>query len=180
MRDLRRPTNRRRDMFKLAAILRAAFQDHPPHSCLGVIPNLDREVKSMVTTIPNIAAVSTWLSAVSEVQTDNGERRKSVRIPRTMSLLVQTLTDDEKDMVGDPFFAISRDVSGGGMGFISPVQIEASVVEVSFHQLTCRRIVSRVCHSSFCQDDGQQHLYLTGVEFLYERYLYGDDMPQTA
>jgi len=96
------------------------------------------------------------------------ERRKEQRHPRTINITVRPL--DRHDNPLSQFAAVTRDVSRGGLSFVSFKQTNSESVAISLEDDDSRMAFCRVCRcQEFRGEDGEQ-AYLTSVEFLYERY----------
>lgn len=94
------------------------------------------------------------------------ERRASRRIPRTLEISVQPL-DFKLNEKGDAFFAITRDISQGGLAFLSSRKADFEKAVVSLNEGIGPGIVSRVCNTTLIHGSGPEEVWLTNVEFLH-------------
>lgn len=94
------------------------------------------------------------------------ERRASRRIPRTLEISVQPL-DEQLEEAGRPFFAITRDISQGGLSFLSSQRATFKKAVVSINDGIAPGIVCRICNSSVIHSSGSDDVCLTNVEFLF-------------
>lgn len=94
------------------------------------------------------------------------ERRSRSRIPRSLEISVQPL-DDQMIESGDPFFAITRDISQGGLAYLSSHAATFSRAIVSLNDGIAPGIVCRICNSSVIHSGGTENICLTNVEFLF-------------
>jgi c-di-GMP-binding flagellar brake protein YcgR len=97
------------------------------------------------------------------------ERRRDRRVPKSVGILVQPLSQDQVSQ-GDEFFAITRDISKGGLAFLSPRQATFDMAVLSLEEEPSRMVISRICNSSLIFANELEEVYLTSVEFLYERF----------
>lgn len=116
------------------------------------------------------ASKNEFLSLLAELTSgsDKGDkkRRQNRRNPRSVSLRIQPL-DLDFCHDGEPFWAVSRDVSNGGLGFINSEPIQHEYVRIGLFEEEAT-MIARVCHSTSI---GVQYpLYLVGVQFLDEYY----------
>lgn len=92
------------------------------------------------------------------------DRRKCGRVPKRVTLSIQPLNDDFA-ADGEPFYAISSDISRQGISFISDDPIVHEYVRVMLLEEDVS-VIAKVRHSTSI---GTQYpLYLVGVEFLDE------------
>lgn len=90
------------------------------------------------------------------------QRRRHQRIPRSLSISVQPL-DDDFAADGETFYLVSRDVSMGGIGLISPDPIAHRYVRIGLLDESVS-VIGEVRHNSSI---GTHHpLYLVGIMFL--------------
>jgi len=95
-----------------------------------------------------------------------GKRRKSRREPRSISLRIQPL-DLDFCPDGEPFWAVSRDISSGGLGFVNSEPLQHEFVRIGLFDQAAT-MIARVCHSTSI---GVKYpLFLVGVQFLDEYY----------
>ena len=97
------------------------------------------------------------------------ERRKHKRTPRTFGIIVEPLDLDD-ETTDRSIFAITRDISEGGLSFFSPFEADYEMALISLEEATSRGVVSRVCSSTLIHESQLESVYLTCVEFLYERF----------
>ncbi|MCA9138231.1 MAG: PilZ domain-containing protein [Planctomycetales bacterium] len=97
---------------------------------------------------------------------DGPERRASRRIPRTLEISVQPL-DDKMIESGAPFFAITRDISQGGLAYLSSRRADFDKAVISVNQGIAPGIVCRICNSSVIHSCGLEEFCLTNVQFLH-------------
>lgn len=94
---------------------------------------------------------------------DDDTRREHARYPKRLSLKIQPLNGDYMPD-GEPFWAISSDVSKRGMGFIMGDPIDHEHLRI-----TVEEDVSVIATVRHCTSIGNNYpLYLVGVEFLDE------------
>lgn len=107
------------------------------------------------------------LSELTNATAENtGKRRKRRREPRSISLRIQPL-DLDFCSDGEPFWAVSRDISSGGLGFVNNEPIQHEFVRIGLFDETAT-MIARVCHSTSI---GVKYpLFLVGVQFLDEYY----------
>jgi c-di-GMP-binding flagellar brake protein YcgR len=98
------------------------------------------------------------------------ERRRDRRIPKSVGIMVQPLSLHQEHL-GNEFFAITRDVSNGGLAFLSPFRAEYEMAVLSLEEDPSRMVISRVCNCNLIFANELEEVYLTGVEFLYERFV---------
>jgi len=93
---------------------------------------------------------------------DDFGRRKEKRHCRSISLQIQPL-DHDFHHDGEPFWVISRDVSGRGLAFINSERINHDYLRIGLmeHNVT---VIAQVRHSTSIGD--HYPLYLIGVEFV--------------
>ena len=105
------------------------------------------------------------ISTLATTQEIACDRREETRICRSLSLVIQPLNENFHP-VGDPFWALSRDINQQGLGFVNPDPVDHDFVRISIcsYQAT---VVARVCHSTSL---GLYYpLYLVGVEFVTDK-----------
>jgi len=91
------------------------------------------------------------------------EKRSEARTPRSLSLMIQPLDlDFQPD--GDSFYAIMRDISSSGMGFINSEPLRHEFVRITMPEQTRSRVIARVCYNLSIGTD--YPLYLVGVKFV--------------
>ena len=93
-------------------------------------------------------------------------KRRSRREPRSVSLSIQPL-DLDFCPDGEAFWAVSRDVSNGGLGFVNSEPIQHEYVRIGLFD-EAATMIARVCHSTSI--GVKCPLYLVGVQFLDEYY----------
>ena len=98
------------------------------------------------------------------------ERRRSKRVPQSIGILVQPL-DQYLAELSEPFFAITRDPSQGGLSFLSPQHSSFGFALISPADQGQGEVVCRICNSAIVHETQNEHVYLTNVEYLYEKYL---------
>ena len=120
--------------------------------------------------IHRLHGASTGLDADPLVQSTKEyggrERRASRRIPRSLEITVQPL-DDQMIEYGEPFFAITRDISQGGLAYLSSRQADFEKAVVAINDGIAPGIVCRICNSSVIHTSGMEKFCLTNVEFLF-------------
>ncbi|QDV47149.1 hypothetical protein Enr13x_70580 [Stieleria neptunia] len=94
------------------------------------------------------------------------ERRASRRVPRTLEISVQPMDLQMKES-GRSFFAITRDISQGGLAFLSSQKSDFEKAVVSLNEGIAPGIVCRICHSSMIHSSGPEEVWLTNVEYLH-------------
>jgi len=94
------------------------------------------------------------------------ERRVNRRIPRSLEISVQPLSDQMVEF-GKPFFAITRDISQGGLAYLSSRQANFEKAIISLNDGIAPGIVCRICNSSVIHCSGMEEVCLTNVEFMY-------------
>ena len=94
------------------------------------------------------------------------ERRASRRVPRTLEITVQPL-NDQMAASGEPFFAITRDISQGGLAYLSSRKADFDKAVIAINDGIAPGIVCRICNTSVIHTVGLEEVCLTNVEFLY-------------
>ncbi|QEF96496.1 hypothetical protein Mal15_05240 [Stieleria maiorica] len=94
------------------------------------------------------------------------DRRASRRIPRTLEITVQPL-DVQLNEWARPFFAITRDVSQGGLAYLSSQKADFEKAVVSLNDGIAPGIVCRICNTSLVHSLGKEEVWLTNVQFLH-------------
>lgn len=95
------------------------------------------------------------------------EKRQGTRIPKRLSLKVQPLDDDFRPD-GEPFCALSSDLSKKGIGFVSDDRMSHEYIRIMLLEQDVS-VIAQVRHSTSI---GTEYpLYLVGVEFLDEYLL---------
>lgn len=117
------------------------------------------------------ASKNEFLDLLTTLTTGSDEKskkkqRKHRREPRSISLQIQPL-DLDFCPDGEAFWAVSRDVSNGGLGFINSEPISHEYVRIGLFEEKAT-MIARICHSTSI---GVKYpLYLVGVQFLDEYY----------
>ena len=116
------------------------------------------------------AAPNEFLSLLCEFteasENNAKKRRKQSREPRSISLRIQPL-DLDFCPDGEPFWAVSRDISAVGLGFVNGEPIQHEFVRIGLFDQTAT-MIARVSHSTSI---GVKYpLFLVGVQFLDEYY----------
>lgn len=90
-------------------------------------------------------------------------RRRAVRIPRSLVLVIQPL-DNDLNPVGSLFKAVTRDVSASGLGFLHETPFPTNYVRIGATAQSSAQSIARVCYNKtiFCDE----LVYLIGVEFI--------------
>lgn len=96
------------------------------------------------------------------------ERREHRRVPVTVPITVQPLDARQRE-AAPPFNAITRDVSTGGLCYISSHRANYEMVAIWRENDPSRLVVCRVCKSNLIQSTDPELAYLVSVEFLYEK-----------
>ncbi|MEM0927586.1 MAG: hypothetical protein AAGJ83_16185 [Planctomycetota bacterium] len=97
------------------------------------------------------------------------ERRRKRRLPRSLEIRVQPL-DDQLNERGDSFFAITRDISQGGLAYLSSSKADFERAIISLNEGLAPRVVCRIRGNSMIHTSGlRQQVWLTNVEFLYSQ-----------
>lgn len=113
---------------------------------------------------------STWLGTTPLVQAgttyEGPERRSSPRIPKSLEISVQPL-DEKLAECGQPFFAITRDISQGGLAYLSSRKAGCEKAVISLNNGIAPGIVCRICNDSVLHCTGMESVWLTNVEFLH-------------
>jgi hypothetical protein len=94
------------------------------------------------------------------------ERRASPRVPKTLEISVQPL-DDQMREAGPPFFAITRDISQGGLAFLSGRQLDCEKAVIALQDGIAPGVVCRICNQSVLHGTGIEEVWLANVQFLY-------------
>ena len=97
---------------------------------------------------------------------DGAERRKQVRVPKTLEINVQPL-DSQLDRVGEPFFAITRDISQGGLSFLCSRKPDSAKAVISLVNGAGPGIVCRICNHSVIDTTSGDNVILTNVQFMH-------------
>jgi hypothetical protein len=105
-----------------------------------------------------VAAISRRLPATN--------RRRHRREPISISLWITPL-DRDFHSDGESFWAMARDISASGLGFVNPEPIDHKYIRISVPDDEAT-VTARVCH---CTSVGDRYpLYLIGVQFLDNEY----------
>ncbi|MCO8125200.1 PilZ domain-containing protein [Stieleria sp. TO1_6] len=96
---------------------------------------------------------------------DGVERRQDTRIPSSLEIVVQPL-DEQMEELGEPFFAITRDISQGGLAYLSSTFAEFENAVVSLRKGLSPGILCRICNCSVIHTIGIEKVCLTNVQFL--------------
>ena len=105
-----------------------------------------------------------FVHVVRQMNDVPNERRTNTRVPKRLTLTIQPLNDDFGPD-GEPFCAISSDMSQKGMGFICDDAMSHEFVRIMLTEEDVS-VIARVRHSTSIGT--QFPLYLIGVEFLDE------------
>ncbi len=97
------------------------------------------------------------------------DKRLHKRVPRSIGILVQPM-DAEEQANSEEFFAITRDISQAGLSFLSSFESRFEFESIMIADQPGREVICRTCYSSIIVKNQNEDVYLTGVEFLYERY----------
>ena len=97
---------------------------------------------------------------------DGSERRSSPRIPKSLEISVQPLAHNLIES-GLPFFAITRDISTGGLAYLSSRQAGCEKALISLNDGVAPGIVCRICNESLLHCTGPEKVWLTNVQFLH-------------
>lgn len=100
---------------------------------------------------------------------EKDDRRRNKRVPRSIGITVDPI-DAEEQPQGEAFFAITRDLSRKGLSFVSPVEAPFEYACITLQDQPGREVICRVCYSNLIVKSEREDVYLTGVEFLYERF----------
>lgn len=117
-----------------------------------------------IATPGNDTAVESLLDATQQYH--GPERRASRRVPRTLEISVQPLNDKLAE-IGQPFFAITRDISQGGLAYLSSRRADFDKAVVAINDGIAPGIVCRICNSAVIHSSGMEEFCLTNVEFLH-------------
>lgn len=90
-------------------------------------------------------------------------------MPRSVGITVMPIDAQEQQQT-DEFFAITRDLSRSGLSFVSPLESFFEFACISLKDQPGREVICRVCYSNLIVKSEREDVYLTGVEFLYERF----------
>jgi hypothetical protein len=96
------------------------------------------------------------------------ERREHKRYPRSLGIAVQPM-DPRQSNLEQEFLAMTREVSRSGLSFVSSQRVASELVAISLQDDPTRVVICRVCELNEFQGDPGDDVYLTSVEFLYER-----------
>ena len=94
------------------------------------------------------------------------ERRKHVRTAKTLEIDVQPL-NSRLEHVGEPFFAITRDISQGGLSFLCSRKPDFAKAVISLVDGAGPGIVCRVCNHSVIDTTSGTSVILTNVQFMH-------------
>ncbi|QDT11813.1 hypothetical protein [Planctomycetes bacterium K23_9] len=120
-------------------------------------------------TLAASTAGSTLFLKASRRKYRGAERRRDRRVPKSVGIVVQPLSPLQSEL-GREFFAITRDVSRGGLAFLSPRKADYEMAVLSLEDDMTRLVVSRICNCNLIHANELEEVYLTSVEFLYERF----------
>ncbi len=98
------------------------------------------------------------------------ERREHKRACRSVGITVQPLDARQKE-TAPPFSASTRDVSCGGLSYISSHRANYEMVAIWREHDPSKLVVCRVCKSNFIEGTEPDQSYLISVEFLYEKHV---------
>jgi hypothetical protein len=94
------------------------------------------------------------------------ERRSNPRIPKSLEISVQPL-DEKLVERGQPFFAITRDISQGGLAYLSSREAGCERALIKLNDGIGPAIVCRICNDSLLHCAGLDKVWLTNVQFLH-------------
>lgn len=115
---------------------------------------------------PQKPSLLKFIGALIQQDLASSCRRQFCRHSLRVSLSIQPLTDDY-GADGEPFQAVSSDISLKGMAFVNSDAIQHQYIRVSFVQFDIS-VIAKVRHNSSIGVD--YPLFLVGVEFLDEYY----------
>ena len=104
----------------------------------------------------------------STIHYDGNERRRHKRVPRCLGIVVQPLNDQQSEL-SEPFFAITRDISRGGLSFVSSQKCTFELASISIENDPTKDVICAVRASNLIVASEVEDVYLTCVEFIYER-----------
>jgi hypothetical protein len=131
----------------LFAVIESHMSHHPSHT------------DPSSTTDP----VTNFYTLVRDLSEPRHERRTEERIPISVALSIQPLDlDFQPD--GEPFFALTRDFSQGGMGFINSEPFDHKYLRLGIPGHDASTIIGHVCYNLSIGVD--QPLYLVGIQFV--------------
>ena len=108
-------------------------------------------------------SIKDFYSVVRELSKSRYERRTEERIAISVALNIQPL-DLDFHPDGEAFFALTRDFSQGGMGFINSEPFDHAFLRLSIPGHNTSTIIGQVCYNLAI---GVDHpLYLVGVQFV--------------
>ena len=108
-------------------------------------------------------SVKEFYSLVRELSQPPAERRREERYPSSVALRIQPLDMDFRPS-GEPFCALTRDISRSGMGFINSEPFDHKYLRLSIPEHGESTIIGKVCYNLSIGID--QPLYLVGVQFV--------------
>ena len=108
-------------------------------------------------------SVEDFYTLVRELSNPRYERRTEDRIAISVALKIQPL-DMDFHPEGEAFFALTRDFSQGGMGFINSEPFDHTYLHLSIPGHGTSTIIGQVCYNLSIGVD--QPLYLVGVQFV--------------
>lgn len=95
------------------------------------------------------------------------EKRRHPRIPRSVGIIVQPL-DIHMAATDQPFLAITRDVSEGGLSYVSDTPATFDMAVITLNDDRSREIICRICGTGLIFANEFDEVFLTNVEFLHE------------
>lgn len=93
------------------------------------------------------------------------ERREANRVPRTLEIFVQPL-DNQMAPKGDAFFAVTRDISNGGLAYLSSHEVDFEKAVITIKDGAGSGILCRICNHSTVHQCENAQVGLTNVQFL--------------
>lgn len=86
-------------------------------------------------------------------------------MPQSLEITVQPLDDDFAPR-GESYFAITRDVSEGGLSFLASKSADFEYAMISLNDVVAPAFLCRVCNTSSIDCTGPQKFSLTNLEYV--------------
>ncbi|MEO1524805.1 MAG: PilZ domain-containing protein [Planctomycetota bacterium] len=141
------------DLDEIGAIMNTREAAEPPHWMQSVALSGSSSVFNFLDESPQ------------------AEQRRFRRVPRSVGIVVQPL-DEALHESDKAFFAITRDISHGGLAYLSPRYADFDIAVVHMEdEGWSGEVVCRVCNSALVHTNELEQVYLTNLEYLYERFM---------
>jgi hypothetical protein len=102
------------------------------------------------------------LEEIAQRSSDD-DRRQDNRVATSLLIFVQPL-DNQFRPQGQPFKAITRDLSANGLGFFHEFPFPTNFAQISANRNSYAKSIARICFNKVYH--GDEMVYLIGAEFL--------------